>query len=248
MRPCARRLLAGLAALVAAAPLGAQATGSVSGRVTDAATGLPVASAQVSIVGSTAGALSGTDGAYAIRGVAAGAVTVRVLRLGFAEARQPATVVAGQVATVNITLSAVPISLSPVVSTATGNQRRVEVGNAIAQVNAAELTEKLPVTNMGDLLQGRAAGVTVFGGMQPGAGIRIRIRGTSSLSLSNNPIYIIDGIRMEGATGSSTVSVGGTTPSRIGDLNPEEIENIEIVRGPSAATLYGTDAANGVVV
>lgn len=248
MRPLARRLLAGLAALVAAAPLGAQTTGGVAGRITDAATGLPIGSAQVSIVGSTAGALTGTDGSYAIRGLAPGAVTMRVLRLGFAEARQPATIVAGQVATVNITLTAVPISLSPVVSTATGNQRRVEVGNAIAQVSAAELTEKLPVTNMGDLLQGRAAGVTVFGGMQPGAGIRIRIRGTSSLSLTNNPIYIIDGIRMEGATGSSTVSVGGTTPSRIGDLNPEEIENIEIVRGPSAATLYGTDAANGVVV
>jgi TonB-dependent SusC/RagA subfamily outer membrane receptor len=81
-----------------------------------------------------------------------------------------------------------------------------------------------------------------------GAGTRIRIRGTSSLSLTNNPIYIIDGIRLEGATGSSSVGVGGTTPSRIGDLNPEEIETIEVVRGPSAATLYGTDAANGVIV
>ena len=248
MRPFARRLLGGLAALVAAAPLAAQTTGGIAGRVTDAATGQPVPSAQVSIVGTTAGALTAADGQYAIRGLTAGPVTVRVLRIGFGEARQAVTIVAGQVATIDIRLTSLPISLSPVVSTATGNQRRIEVGNAIAQVNAADLVQNRPVANVGDLLTGRAAGVTVFGGTQPGAGLRIRIRGTSSLSLSNNPIYIIDGIRMEGATGSSTVSVGGTTPSRIGDLNPEEIENIEIVRGPSAATLYGTDAANGVIV
>jgi TonB-dependent SusC/RagA subfamily outer membrane receptor len=76
----------------------------------------------------------------------------------------------------------------------------------------------------------------------------VRIRGTSSLSLSNNPIYIVDGTRVEGTTASSTVSVGGTLPARVNDLNPEEIESIDVVRGPSAATLYGTDAANGVIV
>ena len=101
---------------------------------------------------------------------------------------------------------------------------------------------------MGDLLTARAPGVDVVRGTQIGAGTRIRIRGTSSLSLSNNPIYIVDGMRVEGTTGSSSVSVGGTTPSRVNDLNPEEIETIEVVRGPSAATLYGTDAANGVIV
>ena len=101
---------------------------------------------------------------------------------------------------------------------------------------------------MADLLTSRAAGVQVIPGTQTGAGTRIRIRGTSSLSLSNNPIVVIDGIRVENATGSTTISVGGTTPSRLGDLNPEEIESMEVVRGPSAATLYGTDAANGVIV
>ncbi|MGH7463486.1 MAG: TonB-dependent receptor plug domain-containing protein, partial [Longimicrobiales bacterium] len=133
-------------------------------------------------------------------------------------------------------------------TTATGEQRRNEVGNAIAQMNATEIVQTRAVSNMADLMTARAAGVTVFGGTQTGAGVRVRIRGTSSLSLSNNPIYVIDGIRVEGATGSSSVGVGGTTPSRISDLNPEEIESIEVVRGPSAATLYGTDAANGVIV
>lgn len=223
-------------------------TGTIAGRVTDGASGQPIAAAQISIVGTTTGTITNGDGQYTLRGVPAGSITLRVLRVGYSESRQTVTVAGGQTVTLDITLTSVPASLSAVVSTATGAQRRLEVGNAIAQVAAAELVETRPITNVGDLLNGRAAGVTVFGGTQPGAGIRIRIRGQSSLSLSNDPIYIIDGIRMEGTTGSSSVSVGGTTPSRIGDLNPEEIETIEIVRGPSAATLYGTDAANGVVV
>ncbi len=226
----------------------AASTGTITGLVTDGTNGQPIPAVQVSIVGTTTGAVTSSEGRYTIRGVAAGNITVRVLRVGYSESRQSISVAAGQTATLNITLKSVPASLSAVVSTATGTQRRLEVGSAIAQVNAVELVATRPITNVGDLLNGRAAGVTVFGGTQPGAGIRIRIRGQSSLSLSNDPIYIIDGIRMEGATGSSSVSVGGTTPSRLGDLNPEEIETMEIVRGPSAATLYGTDAANGVVV
>jgi TonB-linked SusC/RagA family outer membrane protein len=226
----------------------ATGTGTVTGRVTDGASGQPVPAAQISIVGTTTGTITTADGVYTLRGVPAGSVTLRVLRVGYSENRQTTTVTAGQTTTLDIVLTSVPASLSAVVSTATGAQRRLEVGNAIAQVAAADLVKSQAITNVGDLLTGRAAGVQVFGGTQPGAGIRIRIRGQSSLSLSNDPIYIIDGIRMEGTTGSSSVSVGGTTPSRIGDLNPEEIETIEIVRGPSAATLYGTDAANGVVV
>ena len=232
---------------LAAGPAVAQQT-AVSGRITDAASGQPISAAQVTVVGSNVGTQTNTDGVYTLRGVAPGTVTVRVLRVGFAEARQQVTIAAGQTATLNLTMTATAIALTPVVTTATGEQRRVEVGNAIAQVDAANVVETRAVTNMGDLLTARAAGVQVFGGTQTGAGTRVRIRGTSSISLSNNPIYVIDGIRVEGTTGSSSVSVGGTTASRIGDINPEEIESIEIVRGPSAATLYGTDAANGVIV
>ncbi|MDQ8155616.1 MAG: SusC/RagA family TonB-linked outer membrane protein [Gemmatimonadota bacterium] len=242
--------LAGLGwAVIAPSLLSAQGTqGTITGRVVEVGTNQPVPSAQVMVLGSPAATLTNAEGQFTLRGVLAGTVTVRTLRIGYAESRQQATVTAGQSVTVNFTISPVPASLSAVVTTATGDQRRVEVGNAIAQVSAADLTKTLAITNVGDLLGNRAAGVAVFGGTQPGAGIRIRIRGTSSMSLSNNPIYFIDGIRVEGTTGSSTVSVGGTLPSRVGDLNPEEIENIEIVRGPSAATLYGTDAANGVIV
>jgi TonB-linked SusC/RagA family outer membrane protein len=230
-------------------PLGAQsAQGTVTGRVTDAATGQPIASAQVNVVNTSLGALTNDQGQYTIRGVNPGTTIVRALRVGFAEQRGTVRVSAGQSATLDLAMKAVAVTLNPVVTTATGEQRRVEVGNSIAQVDAANVVETRAVSNMADLLNARAPGVAVIGGTQVGAGTRVRIRGTSSLSLSNNPIYIVDGIRVEGTTGSSSVSVGGTTPSRVNDLNPEEIESIEVVRGPSAATLYGTDAANGVIV
>jgi TonB-linked SusC/RagA family outer membrane protein len=222
--------------------------GTITGRVTDASNGQPVSAAQIGVVGTNIGTQATSDGQYTLRGVAPGTLELRVLRVGFSETKQTVTVTAGQTVTANVQMRAVIATLAPVVTTATGEQRRVEVGNAIAQVDAAKIVETQAISNVGDLLTSRAAGVMVIPGTQTGAGIRVRVRGTSSLSLTNNPIYVIDGVRVEGATGSSTVSVGGTTPSRVGDLNPEEIENIEIVRGPSAATLYGTDAANGVIV
>jgi TonB-linked SusC/RagA family outer membrane protein len=241
-----RTLFSAVAATVFAANAGAQ--GTITGRVTDAANGQVVPSAQVIVVGSTIATQTNNDGQYTLRSVPVGSVELRVLRVGYVEARQKVTVSSGQTATADVQMRAVPITLNPVVSTATGEQRRIEVGNAIAQVNAAEIVQKSAITNMGDLLTSRAAGVMVIPGTQTGAGVRVRIRGTSSLSLSNNPIYVVDGIRVEGTTGSMSVGVGGTLPARINDLNPQEIENIEVVRGPSASTLYGTDAANGVIV
>jgi TonB-linked SusC/RagA family outer membrane protein len=222
--------------------------GMITGQVSDASTREPIASAQVAVVGTAIGASTNIEGRYTIRGVRPGNVELRVLRVGYGEQKQTVTVSAGQATTADFAMTAVPISLAPVVTTATGEQRRVELGNAIGNIDAATVTQEKPVTNMADLLVSRVPGVTVYSGTQTGAGIRIRVRGTSSLSLTNNPIYVIDGIRVEGTTGSSSVSVGGTTVSRIGDINPEEIESIEVVKGPSAATLYGTDAANGVIL
>jgi TonB-linked SusC/RagA family outer membrane protein len=237
-------------ALMAAGARGAHAQqGTVSGRVTDRATNRPVEQVQVAVVGTTLGALTNADGAYTIRGVPAGTASVRALRVGYGEQRQTVTVAAGQAATANFAMESVPVSLAPVVTTATGEQRRVEIGNAVSTVNVAEVTQTAPVANLADVLQSRAPGVVVStGGQQTGSGARIRIRGQSSLALSNDPIYIIDGVRMTSNSNSSAFGTGGSIPSRVGDLNPEEIESLEVVKGPSAATLYGTDAANGVIV
>jgi TonB-linked SusC/RagA family outer membrane protein len=226
----------------------AQQAGTITGRVSDAVSGQPIPSAQVSVVGTNLGALTNEQGRYTVRGVPARQVTVRVLRVGYTEQTQAVTVAAGATATADIAVRQTSVTLTPVVTTATGETRRVEVGNAIAQVNAAEVVERSPIRNITDLLTARAPGVQVVPGTLTGTGARVRIRGTTSLSLSNDPIYVIDGVRMTSSTGSSSLGVGGSLPSRVGDINPDEIESIEVVKGPSAATLYGTDAANGVIV
>src|SRR3954469_12090958 len=168
---------------------------TVSGRVTDAANGQPIPAAQVSVVGTNIGTQTNSDGQYTIRGLPAGAVELRVLRVGFREQRQSATLSAGQT-TVDFKMSSAPVQLTAVVTTATGEQRQREVGNDIPHIDAAAITQTAAVTNVTDLLATRAPGVQVLTGVQTGAGSRVRIRGISSLSLANSPIYVIDGVRM----------------------------------------------------
>ena len=209
--------------------------------------GSPISQAQVAIVGTNVGGLTGVDGRVSLRGVPVGTQTVRVLRVGFAELKKTVEVAASQTVAVEFTMSAVAVSLTPVVTTATGETRRVEIGNAVSSFSVSDIKEKAPISSVQDVINARTPGVSVQLGTQTGTGARIRIRGTNSLSLANDPIWIIDGVRMTSDNGAGP-GTGGNTASRVGDINPEEIESIEIVKGPSAATLYGTDAANGVIV
>src|SRR5688572_17891860 len=109
--------------------------GIITGRITDATTREPIPAAQVSVVGTTTGAGTNSEGQYTIRGVRPGSVELRVLRVGFSEQKQTVTVAAGQTVTADFALSPVPISLAPVVTTATGEQRRIELGNSIGAVD-----------------------------------------------------------------------------------------------------------------
>lgn len=225
-------------------------TGTVTGRVVgDDAAGGALESARVTVVGSNAGATTNREGVYFLRNLPAGDITVRVVRLGYNQSSATVTVVAGQTATLDFTLVAAPFTLDEIVTTATGQQRKAELGNVVNLIQVSELIKEAPVKSMADLLQGRAPGVSInqsSGGT--GAGTRIRIRGSNSVSLSNEPIFIVDGVRIESSPSSTTIGVGGQQPSRINDINPEDIESIEVVKGPSAAALYGTRAANGVVI
>ena len=224
----------------------ARAQGSIAVTVTE--TGArPVSQAQVAIIGSTTGGLTNADGKVTLRGIAAGAVTLRVLRIGFGEQKKTVTVENGGTANVGFVLTSVAVSLVPVVTTATGETRRAEIGNAVSTIDVSKLKENAPITNMNDLLNARVPGVAITPATQTGSGSRVRIRGSSSLNLTNDPIYVIDGVRMT-STSNTSLFTGDANASRVGDISPEEIENIEIVKGPSAATLYGTDAANGVIV
>jgi TonB-linked SusC/RagA family outer membrane protein len=246
--------LIGLLLLAAGTAAAQTGTGTLAVRVTDAANQRPVEAARVFIVGTQLGGQTSTDGRISIRFVPTGEQVIRILRVGYTEQTKKVAIAATQTATLDVALTAAAINLAAVVTTATGEQRRVEIGNATANIDAAKVVEAAPVGNLSDLLNSRAPGVTVTSGTQTGTGSRIRIRGMNSVSLSNEPIWIIDGIRMNSSNANfGTVTgngggTGGNNASRVGDLNPEEIENIEIVKGPSAATLYGTDAANGVIL
>ncbi|MBU6364701.1 MAG: SusC/RagA family TonB-linked outer membrane protein [Gemmatimonadetes bacterium] len=251
-RPARRRwraLLTAVGVVLATPTLAAAqgAGGTISGRVTDAATGQPIAQARVLVSGTQVGTLTGDNGRYTLRAPAAGTVTLDVNRIGYQARKVTVTVSASAPATADVALTQAAFSLAAVVTTVTGQQRKVELANATSQIAVADKIAELPVATVGQLLSGRSAGVQVVSAGATGAGSRIRIRGQSSLSLSNDPVVIIDGVRMTAATGSSSIGVGGSTPSRLDDLNPEEIENIEVIKGPSAATLYGTEAANGVI-
>ena len=242
-----------LLAAVLCATAGALSTagaqqGSLVVTVVDATTSAPVDQAQVFIVGTTTGGLTNAQGRYLFRALPAGVRVVRVLRVGYAEQKKQLQVHSGQEGELEFRLQQLALSIDPVVVTATGATRRIELGNAVTTLSVADRISLVPVKTMADLLVAKAPGVQILPANMTGGGSRVRIRGTSSLSLSNDPIYVIDGIRMTSNRSDATIGVGGTAPSRVNDISPEEIENIEIVKGPSAATLYGTDAANGVIV
>jgi TonB-linked SusC/RagA family outer membrane protein len=247
LRSFTRRPLLGLGVLLGwAGTLAAQ--GIVSGRVTDQANGSALVGARVVVVGTSLTASTNADGRYRIAGVPAGPATLRASQIGYASAARPVTVTDQGTATMDFALVLTPFSLDEVVVTATGDQAKREVGNAVSTVDAAPLVANSAISNMNDLLVAKAPGVQVLPGSTTGTGGRVRIRGNSSLSLSNNPIYIIDGVRMVSDVNSTSIGIGGSAPSRVNDLNPSDIESIDVVRGPSASTLYGTDAANGVIV
>jgi TonB-linked SusC/RagA family outer membrane protein len=224
------------------------AGGTITGRVTDAATGNPVAQVRVLVSGTQNGTLTGENGRYTLRVPTNGAVTLDVNRIGY-EAKKVTATLTGSTTPVVVDVAITPaaFSLAAVVTTVTGQQRKVELANAVAQINVAEKVAELPVSNMGGLLSGRTSSVQVLQPGGTGSGSRIRIRGQNSFSLTNDPIVVIDGVRATSST-NNMLGTGGPGPSRLDDINPAEIESIEIVKGPSAATLYGTEAANGVVV
>ena len=244
----------GLAALVAMATallpqqvVAQGGTGTITGRVTDESTGAPVAQARVLLEGTTNGTLTADNGTYTLRQLPSGTVTLLVSRVGYEQRRVSLSLAAGANATQDVALKAASYSLTAVVATATGQQKKVDLANATATINVSEKIAELPVANLSQVLTGRAPSVSVVSTGEPGVGSRIRIRGQSSISLSNEPVVIIDGVRVASSSGSSAIGVGGQSPSRLDDINPEEIESIEIVKGPSAATLYGTEAAAGVI-
>jgi iron complex outermembrane receptor protein len=178
-------------------PLRAQGTGSISGRIVDSTTQQPVANAQVQVVGTQIGGLTRLDGRYFLQSVTAGTQRVRVTRIGFGAQEQQVTVSSGATATADFTLIAVAAALSEVVVTGYGSQRREAITGSVAQVNAEDANKGV-ITNANQLVQGRVTGVQmVTNNGEPGSGVQIRVRGGTSISASNDPLYVVDGVPLQ---------------------------------------------------
>jgi TonB-linked SusC/RagA family outer membrane protein len=237
-----------ITALAFASPAMAQGTvGTVTGTIRERGTDRAIQGVQVRVVGTQRGALTDAAGTYRIAGVAAGSATIATQLLGYAPQSRVVQVSSPGV-TADFTLVPAVTTLDQVVINATGqSERRRESGASTATIDASQITTAA-VSTFSDALSSRAPGVVVqTSAGESGAGTRIRIRGSNSISLSNEPLIIVDGVRLDNTPESSAIDVGGQFPSRLNDINPEEIESMEVVKGPAAAALYGTAASNGVI-
>lgn len=236
-----------LATLILAPPLKAQQA-SVTGTVTDQVSAQPVAGVRVTVLGTGRTAVTSPQGRYTITEVPAGTQRVQATVIGYGVLSQAVNVPADGSVTVDFALRAAAVALDVLVVTATGEQRAKEIPNAIATINASDITGTALPTNMSDLLNSRTPGLQVTSaGGTTGSGTRVRIRGSNSVSLSNEPVIYVDGVRVENSANSTSIGVGGQQPSRLNDINPEDIETIDVIKGPAATALYGTTAANGII-
>ena len=231
-----------------------QASSTIAGIVIDARSKQPVPGASVLVVGTRLGGQTGADGRYRIGGVPTGSQSVSARRLGYASQRR--TVNAGSDQVVNFELEPAASSLDEIVVTGTaGGELRRSVGNSVATINADDAMSKSGAQSVSTLIGARAPGVIIAPSTgRLGAGPSIQIRGRNSIGLDNSPLLFSDGVRVSNATNAGPVAptgrLGGQASNvsgRLNDISPEDIESIEIIKGPAAATIYGTEAANGVI-
>lgn len=248
----ARLAVAALSLLLIAVPVDAQtSTGTVRGQVTDAVTQRPLSGTQISIPGTGRGALANSGGQFLILNVPAGTHTLRVDLVGYSTEEVQVTVTGGEVSLVNVGMTQSALQLDEIVVTGTpGQTQRRAIGNSVSTFQAAEVTEAVPVNNVQDLLQGRTPGLTLLSdGGAAGDGSQIRLRGAGSLEGRTEPVIYVDGIRVSSGTASFGGQCGSVThcTDALDFLNPNDVESVEIIKGPAASTLYGAEAAGGVI-
>jgi TonB-linked SusC/RagA family outer membrane protein len=233
-----------------------QTTGTIRGRVVDAATKRPLSEAQVAVTGTSAIGVTNLSGDFVIANVPAGQHEIAARRLGYARRAQSVSVTSGSDARVDFELSQTASQLEAIVVTGTaGSAERRTVGNAITQLDVADVTAKTNVASIADILQARSPGVQIEAQSGTvGTASDIRVRGAGGFTVTP-PIVFIDGVRMSNAglgnfnpSGQGlSANSGGQGANALDLVNPNDIESIEIVKGPAAATLYGADAAGGVI-
>jgi len=250
MNKLSRWMVPLILAVLALPPLAAAqggGTASVTGRVVDSATSQPVAGVRMSIVGLASARETDRDGRYLLTNLAAGTVTLRAQRIGYTPVDRTVTLVEGGTVTEDFTLGAAATLLSEVVVTGYGTATRDQISGAVASVSGADL-KNTPLAGVDAAIQGRAAGVQVIQNAgNPGAGITVRIRGAASISASNQPLYVVDGVPLL-RDEFSQLDVGGQDITAVTGLNPDEIESVDILKDAASASIYGSRASNGVVM
>ena len=218
---------------------------TISGTIVDNL-GNPIADAQVTVEGTSLGALTDASGQFEIRGVAVTEVTLRATYIGY---RLVSQVVGVGATDVRIVLQRAAINLDEIVVTGTvGAMQKRAVGNSVTRIDVAEVLQDVAVPDVVRLINGRVPGVLITSNSgHAGGGAKVSIRGRNSLSLSTQPLVYVDGIRVDNEPFSGPNEQGARTASRLNDIVPDDIESIEVIKGPAAATLYGTEASNGVI-
>jgi TonB-dependent starch-binding outer membrane protein SusC len=226
----------------------AQGTAVIEGRVTDASSTRVMEAASVFITDTRLGAVTNAQGMFRIVGVpvpgGSRSVVLRARALGYSPVAKTITLTAGQTTRADFAMATSAIQLNQVVVTGSGQKTETKrLGNTVAVIQPPA---NAPINDISNLLTAREPGlVGVIGGGLSGQGASIRIRGNSSLSQSNEPIIFVDGVRMN--NGASGGGGGGGAVTRIDDIDPNTIERVEVLKGAAAATLYGTEASNGVI-
>ncbi len=206
--------------------------GTITGKVTDAKDGAPLPGANVLIQGTSLGSATDTNGDFKIGRVPAGTYKIEARFIGYANLIKEVTLSPGQTVTVNFQLKEDPLLLDAVVVVGYGTQRKSDLTGAIATVGTEDY-ESQPVTRLDQVLQGRTAGVNVTNSSgAPGGELSIRIRGANSINGVNDPLYVVDGF------------VGAD----FRDVNPSDIESIQVLKDASSTAIYGSRGANGVVL
>ncbi len=236
------RCIVGVLAVLCRTPLQAQApAGAIRGRIVDSATQQPLSAVTVA-VGSRR-ATSRADGAYLLTRVPAGTDSLRASMLGYAPVTRAVTVAAGDTLVIDLALAPQTAGLSELVMVGYGQRRAGDITGAVSQVTAAEFNTGR-IISPEQLIEGKVAGVQVVDDDEPGGGLAIRIRGATSIDLGSDPLYVVDGMPLGPGTG------GGLSAGRdpLNFLNPDDIASITVLKGGDAASIYGMNAANGVVL
>ncbi|GAB3727670.1 SusC/RagA family TonB-linked outer membrane protein [Spirosoma lituiforme] len=223
------------------------AQSSITGTVTDAATGEGLAGTTIQVKGTNIGATSDADGKYRISLPATGKVLVFSF-IGY----QPTEISVGSRSIVDAKLTSSDNALSEVIVVGYGVQNRRDVTTAIGSVKARDLANQ-PVASFDQALAAKIAGVQVTQTSgAPGAALSVRVRGTGSISAGNDPLYVVDGIPLSRdtkfATGGTSTQFPDNPINVLSTLNTDDIESIEVLKDASAAAIYGSRGSNGVVL